>query len=80
VQDDSVLADKYLAFYSILKGLCHKQRMIETFNFVRIKISFSKGSTPVKGTNTSGLTGLSGLTALSSGLTSGTAVGDKKGK
>ena len=28
MQDDPILSDKYLAFYSILKSLCHKQRMI----------------------------------------------------
>ena len=44
VQDDPILSDKYLAFYSVLKSLCHKQRMIETFNFIKIKFSFVKGS------------------------------------
>jgi hypothetical protein len=42
--EDPLLSDKYLAFYSILKSLCHKQRMIETYNFVKLKINFNKGN------------------------------------
>ncbi len=72
VQDDPILSDKYLAFYSVLKSLCHKQRMIETYNFVKIKLSFSKGSL-YRGSNIT-------MTTVS-GSTTNLVVGmDKKGK
>ena len=70
MQDDPILSDKYLAFYSILKSLCHKQRMIETYNFVKIKLSFNKGSV-VRG---------SFLTASTTTVNPSNLVIDKKGK
>ena len=43
-------SNKYLALYSNLKSLCNKQRMIEAYNFIKIKISLSsnKQSTVTK--------------------------------
>lgn len=77
MQDDQVVADKYLAFYSVLKGLCHKQRMIETYNFIRLRFGFGKGS---RGTNStvSATTVTGGSSNNSSTLTSLNV--DKKAK
>lgn len=38
-EDENIfMSNKYLALYSNLKALCNKQRMIETYNFVKIKV------------------------------------------
>jgi hypothetical protein len=71
IQDDRVMSDKYLAFYSVLKSLCHKQRMIETYNFINLKLSLSKGAA-LRGLNST-------ATTVSGGLSSAINL-DKKAK
>ncbi len=70
-QDDNVLSDKYLAFYSVLKSLCHKQRMIETYNFIKLRLSFGKASV---------LRGVNSTVTTASGGSNSTMSLDKKAK